>query len=267
VLPAGRRLRVDWNQYPLHPQPVEQLLTGSLAREFPLIPSAVRAGDELTLNPVAFSDNTPGHFGPGFTGAGPGVRVTAAYSMTQNGTTIARGNAVAGIPPVRLSSRRAVIRLTLTAGRRGATFPLSPASRTVWTWRSGRVPGATLPQGWICASTPNRRCAAQPLLALDYHVAGLALDGLTAPGRQRIGLTVGEEEPARESRVTGVTARVSYDGGLIWQRAAVRSLGGRRYRLSFTAPPGVDVTLKVTAADAAGSSITETLLNGYGVGT
>ncbi len=141
-------------------------------------------------------------------------------------------------------------------------YRLSTASRTVWTWRSARQPGARLPAGWFCADL-TRSCAVQPMLTLLYRVHGLALDGSARPGRQLIQLTVGHLQLARAARITGVTAAASVDGGQTWQPATVRPAGGGVFWVMFTAPPGARVSLRVHAADAAGGEITETITDGY----
>ena len=97
---AGQKLTEIWNQYPLHPQPFVQLLRGKLAGKIPLIPSALRMGDKLSLFTTAFSDNTPGHTGVGFFGPanGPHVKLTGRYAVFQNGVEIAHGNPITGNP-------------------------------------------------------------------------------------------------------------------------------------------------------------------------
>jgi hypothetical protein len=57
--------------------------------------------------------------------------------------------------------------------------------------------------------------------------------------------------------------RVSFDGGKTWRPATVTALGGGRFRAAFTAPAGAFVTMRVTAADAAGGSVTETIFRAY----
>ncbi len=266
TLPAGHQVTMNWNQYPLHPQQVEQPLTGSLARLLPQWPSAFRYRNDLLLSPVPFSDNTPGHVGDGYFGSEQGFRITGSYAVTENGRRIAHGNPVNGIPAIKVTATPAVISLRLTAGRWGSQYPLSPGSQTTWTWRSAPpAAGAEVPPGWQCEpASAGRRCAIQPLMTLNYRVRGMALDGLTPPGTQAIGLTVGHIQLGGHARVTGVTARVSYDSGLIWQPATVTAEGGDRYLLGFTAPAGAGITLRVSAADSAGGSIAETILNSYG---
>ena len=58
---------------------------------------------------------------------------------------------------------------------------------------------------------------------------------------------------------------MSYNDGQTWQPATVSSSGGGNFRISFTSPGGVDPTLRVSATDAAGGSITETITRAYGV--
>jgi hypothetical protein len=56
---------------------------------------------------------------------------------------------------------------------------------------------------------------------------------------------------------------VSVNGGTTWQPATVTPAGGGLFTVTFTAPPGAFVSLRVHAADAAGDQITETITRGY----
>jgi hypothetical protein len=278
TLRAGQRQSQEWNRYPLHPQPQARLLR-SAAVIPPTAPSAFRAGDLLYTYSTPFSDNQSGHLGTGIY-YGPGETDTASYALYQNGAEIAHSNsaraiAVDGIPPVRISARPSVIRFVLNAARTGdkpVSYVLSPGSQTVWTWRSQRRPAARVPSSWFCgyAGTGThvrlvRRCAVQPMMTLNYQVQGESLDGLTRPGAQAVDLAVGHIQLGGSAAITGATAQVSYNDGRSWQPAAVTAAGGGRFRLAFTAPAGAGVTLRVSAADAAGSSITETIQRAYGV--
>jgi hypothetical protein len=155
-----------------------------------------------------------------------------------------------------------VIRFVLNATRRGARFPLSPVSQTAWTWRSAPRPGATLPPTWVCG-LQSHSCAAQPMMTLNYQVHGLGMNEATAPGHQVIGLTVGHIEPGGPVGVTGASVRVSFDGGHTWQPATVTPAGSGRFTVTFTAPAGVTVSLRTSATDAAGGSVTETIQDAY----
>ncbi len=86
----GQQLTMNWNAYPLHPQPATQPLRGALAAAYPVQPSALRAGNQLHLAVVPFSDNYPGHTSDAVDGLEN--EVTGSYAIDQNGRQIAHGN-------------------------------------------------------------------------------------------------------------------------------------------------------------------------------
>jgi hypothetical protein len=272
TLPAGGQLTEDWNAYPLHPQPDVQLLTGALAAELPQYASAFRIGNFLELGEIPFSDNYLGHAGVGFYGPFSGV-MTDSYAVYQNGKRIAHGNpATFGILPVKVSGKPSVIRFVLNAGTWGSQYPLSPASSTVWTWHTRAEPAARVPHSWFCGYNlvngnvvPEYRCAIQPLLTLNYQVQGLSLTGHTAAGPQTVDVSVSHLQLAAASAVTGLSAAYSLNDGQSFEPATVTATGGGQFSVGFSAPAGTDVTLRVAATDAAGGSITETIVRAYGV--
>jgi hypothetical protein len=266
-LSAREHLVVDWNRYPLHPQPDFVASAGN--PPFPLIPSATRAGNTLTLTMFPFSDNVPGHLSAGSV---TGTKVTESYQIDQNGARIAGGNAYGGVPPVTVSAKPSLIRFTLDAARSGPAYVLSPRTQTVWTWWSRPQPAAKVPQAWYCSYAlvngqyqARRRCAVQPMMTLDYQVRGLAPDGSAPAGPQLIELAVGHLQLARAARVTGAAAQVSCDDGQRWQRATVTASGRGLFRIGFRVPGGCRVTVRVSASDAAGGSVTETITRAYAV--
>ncbi len=264
---AGQQATQDWNAYPLHPQPDVQVLHGRLAAQFPVFPSAFRAGNTLTLDTTPFSDNYPGHTGTGWSG-GPGVKVSGSYAIYQNGTEIAHGNPANGISPVRLTATPSVITFTLTTSRQGPMFQLSPHTTTTWTWHTARRPAATVPPSWFCGLTSTgylRHCAVQPMMTLTYHIQRLGLDGTSAPGPQAITLTAGHLQLATATPIARAAVKVSFNGGQSWRSAHLTALGGGHFRITFNAPAGAGVTLRAHATDAAGGSVTETILRGYQV--
>jgi hypothetical protein len=274
-LRAGQKLTENWNNYPLHPQPFVQTLHGSLASQDPLMPTAFRKGDKLSLFTTAFSDNVPGHTGAGFFPpfSGPKVKVTGSYAVYQDGVRVAHGSPVtkepfAGLPRVPLSHKASVIRFVLAGARRGKHYVMSPAFRTVWTWRSRPEPGATVPTSWFCGFTTtgnDQHCAVQPMMTLNYIVQGMSLRGTTTAGRQVIGLDVGHLQLGGHAAITSATVQASFDGGRTWHTATVTRAGAGQYTVSFTAPAGAMVTLRTHATDAAGGSITETIQDAYQV--
>jgi hypothetical protein len=191
------------------------------------------------------------------------------FEVDQNGKVLASGPDSKLVPPVTLSSKPSVIRFIRTASRPEKSFPLSSASRTVWTWRSRPEPGATVPQPWFCLHRANghvavtQHCVIQPMMTLNYQVARLGLNGAAPAGVQHIGLTAGHLQAAAQPAITSLTLSVSFDGGKTWHRATVTAAGHGRFTATFTAPRHALVTMRTTAKDAAGGSITETITRAY----
>jgi hypothetical protein len=151
--------------------------------------------------------------------------------------------------------------------RTGHAYELSTSDDTTWTWKSAPRPQAKLPGSYYCASlytigAITQDCAAQPLMTLDYAVSGMALNGSTPAGPQTLGLTVGHLQLTPATKITRTTVQVSFDGGKTWHTAQVTG-GSGRYQARYTAPAGAFVTLRVSAADAAGGQITETICQAY----
>ena len=278
---AGEQTAADWNAYPLH-EGYNVNLVGP-ANLSPTLPSASRAGDTLTLDVTPFSDSTPGHGGNGgFIGGqfGPVDHITGHYLIAENGTTIASGNPLKGFKEiglhgefdthVALSPHPGTVRFVLDSGGSGPIFALTTSSQTVWTWRSAHESGGTLPAGWTCTAGfagllhPTHACAVEPMMTLGYAVAGLSLTGAAPAGAQVVHVTAGHLELANAATVTAAKVAVSLDGGKTWQQATVTGSGGS-YTASFKAPAGAKVSLRTSAADAAGGTITETLINAYRV--
>jgi hypothetical protein len=270
LLRAGQRLTESWNAYPLHPAPTVSL-PGNV---FPETPSAVRAGDTLSLDMTPFSDNEFGHTGDGFECPGTcASTIAGSYAIYQNGAEISSGNAQPGSRAIfaqaKLAAKPSLVKFVMTASRAGKLYEISAASQDVWTWHSQPEPSATVPAPWECGTTPAgliRKCAVQPMLTLNYQVHGLAMTGTAPSGAQTIGLNVGHIQLASATQVTSASAQVSFNGGKTWQPAKVASDGGGNFLMTFAAPASTGVTLKVGATDSAGDSLTETITNAYRTG-
>jgi len=269
LLRPGERLTENWSAYPLHPT-ANALLETEPNMFNTTEPSAVRAGNTLSLEVDPFGDNQPGHEIGGLLG---GSGVAGTYRIEQDGTKIAGGNAVTQASPygefyttATLAPKPATIRFSLDLTRTSKLFPLSTATNTVWTWASKPVRTATLPPGWSCAPlTRDRDCAIEPMMTLRYDVAGLRLDGATPAGRQVVHVVAGHLQAVKAAAVTRASVSVSFDGGRTWHQARVS--GHRsRYTAVFTAPARTLVTLRTTAADAAGGTVTETITSAYRTG-
>jgi hypothetical protein len=268
LLRPGERLTENWSAYPLHP--TANVLLETEPNMFNMTqPSAVRAGNTLSLEVDPFGDNQAGHEIGGLLGSG----VTGTYRIEQDGTKIAGGSVVTQTSPygefyttATLGQKPATIRFSLDLTRTSKLFPLSTATKTVWTWASAPAKTATLPPGWSCAPlTRARDCAIEPMMTLRYGVAGLGLDGAAPAGLQVLHVVAGHLQAVKAAAVIRASVSVSFDGGTTWHRARMTGHGGR-YAAVFTAPAGALVTLRTSAADAAGGTVTETITSAYRIG-
>ncbi|WP_410673933.1 hypothetical protein [Amycolatopsis sp. cmx-4-68] len=269
---GGSTVTEEWNKFPLHPSGGVALLPlddGSAPEQ----PAATRAGDLLRLSVTPFSDNQPGHAGFGFYGE-PRDTLTGHYMLTQDGTTIAEGD------PTRVTELTleqpvapapSTLGLTVDAGRTGPMYRQSTATHTEWTWKSQHVEGAELPPALACVREKggvDRSCAVEPMLTLGYAVGGLRPDGSTLTGPQSLDLTVGHLQQSTTSPVTAATVQYSTDG-TTWQDATVTPRGDGVFHADFAAATdsfrGTDVSLRVTASDAAGATVAETITAAYHV--
>jgi hypothetical protein len=272
LLHAGEHLSEAWGEYPLH-QAANVSFPGVTIGA--VRSSADRVGDTLNLDVTAFSDNQFGHVGPGLAAALPGKNspLHGRYALYQNGVKVAGGDALqvtGGFGDTQVSAAikpgPSVIKFVLNATRASSMYRLSATSQDVWTWRTKRRPSVLLPKPWLCDFLPgvgHRRCAVEPMMTLDYHIAGLGLNGKTRPGRQAISLTAGHIQLAPDSRIARAALKVSYDGGKTWHPAQITRISGSKFRAVFTAPKRATITLRTSAADAVGGTITETITSAY----
>ncbi|MEV7046055.1 hypothetical protein [Amycolatopsis sp. NPDC051061] len=268
----GTSLREDWNRFPLHPAGTADRLPSDVP--WSTVPPVTRQGDDLRIHLTPFTDNEPGHTGFGFAGESRDD-LAGSYVLRQNGTQIAGGPISRGqvdfTTKASVDPAPATLQLSLDATREGPMYLLSTASHTEWTWKSQHVSGGSLPVPYACepvdGGQPARDCAVEPLMTLRYLVGDLDVRGTAPNGPQTVDVTVDHLQPGSGTEVAGATAQFSLDNGTTWQDAAVANRGNGSFRATFdaTAPTnrGTDVALRVTATDADGGQISETLLHAY----
>jgi hypothetical protein len=93
------------------------------------------------------------------------------------------------LPQSTVAGNTTVLRFVLTASRASRFYHLSAVSHDVWTWPTRPAPSAIVPTRWFCPVTNTRRCAVQPMITLNYAVAGLMLGGAARSGRQSVTVT------------------------------------------------------------------------------
>jgi hypothetical protein len=146
----------------------------------------------------------------------------------------------------------------------------STGSQTDLTFRytPGKAPGEALPAQDTClGQAADAACRTLPVLTLNYDLASNG-DNVAPTGRQVMGLNVGHLSYAGQGShapITSASVSVSFDGGASWQHAALAGVDGH-YIAVWTNPvstAGTSPELRVTATDAVGGSITQTIDNAY----
>lgn len=259
VYRPGQVATEDWNQYPLHVAQRANLVGPGGFTNL----AASRAGNTLTFAYWPFTDDTPGHAGSAGAPPGSGITTGGTYQIQQHGKTISAGQTGVGLfyQQVTLSPKPSVIKLTLNTAQSGGPFTESTADSTTWTWQSAYAPKHLLPPGFTCGNG-YRDCVSQPMLTLNYGVAGEAPNGTTQPGPQQVTVNAGHLQLAANPKITRVAAQVSFNDGKTWTAAQVTGTGGT-YTADFAAPASSYITLRVQAADAAGGTMQETITRAY----
>ncbi|MEU3334674.1 hypothetical protein [Streptomyces sp. NPDC006668] len=153
-----------------------------------------------------------------------------------------------------------------------STLSQSTTARTELTFGlpSAGDPDSLLPDRFTCegqsASTP---CRVLPLLTARFD---LAADDLNTSHRttQSMALDISHVTfggAGSRAAITSAAVEVSFDGGTTWQKTALHGSKGH-YRARWTNPAsarGTSPALRVTAADADGNGLTETITHAYSV--
>jgi hypothetical protein len=140
------------------------------------------------------------------------------------------------------------------------TFGLPSASDT----------GSRLPDRFTCeGQSPTTPCTVLPLLTARFDLA--ADDQNTShQATQSMGLDIGHvtfDGAGSRAAITSAAAQVSFDGGQTWQNTVLHGSKGH-YRVRWTNPDsarGTSPAIRVTAADADGNGLTETITHAYTV--
>jgi hypothetical protein len=140
------------------------------------------------------------------------------------------------------------------------TFGLPSASDT----------DSLLPDPFTCeGQSPTTPCLVLPLLTARFH---LAADDLNTSHRttQSMGLDIGHVTfggAGSRAAITSAAVQVSFDGGQTWQNTFLHGSKGH-YRVRWTNPDsahGTSPAIRVTATDAHGNALSETITHAYTV--
>ncbi|BCB79868.1 S8 family serine peptidase [Phytohabitans flavus] len=200
---------------------------------------ASRTGDTVFVDVSLYGDRT-GH---------------AGYSLTDTSrTALYRGDELVGatefsafgvfeVPPER-GDYRLEVADTRSVG------DLTTEVRGVWTFQSAHVPG----EG-VVARLP---------LSVVRFTPRLDADNAAPAGRRfQLPITVQGQPGAPGGKVKSLTVDVSYDDGKTWQKAQVSRDGGG-WVASVRHPDAAGfVSLRASATDAGGNTVTQTVIHAY----
>ncbi|GAA2598110.1 MULTISPECIES: S8 family peptidase [Streptomyces] len=203
----------------------------------------VRDGNVLRLRVPAFTDAQAGHWAPLAGGDAAsavlyrdGKRVDEVGSAWQN---------------VAVPAERARYRLDMETSRRSDDWTRGVATSTSWSFESGRTGTAT----------------PLSLLQLDYDVPVDVSNTVRGTRAHRVDVRVRAQDGLSVPRGVSVRVEASYDDGRTWTTARTHGHGRNAFRASIAPPAHQDawVTLRVTARDAAGDSVRQTVRRAYAV--
>ncbi|WP_329428144.1 S8 family serine peptidase [Streptosporangium sp. NBC_01495] len=220
----------------------------SLAR-----PSGSRTGDELTFSAGRlFADGVAGRTGVDATATGTATlirdgRVLAKTDLAQ--CALDRPQ-TCGLQ-ADLPAESAAYVLSTSMRRQVPYSTLSTAVHSVWTFRS--------------ASTAKEQPL--PLMAVRFAPSGLDDTNRAKPGSAtRLPMWVERNPGALKAAVQSVQLEMSSDDGTSWRRIpAAPTPSGWTAAVPNPKTPGF-ISLRVTATDAAGTGLTQTIIRAYAVG-
>ncbi|MBS2547342.1 hypothetical protein KGQ19_10695 [Catenulispora sp. NL8] len=135
-------------------------------------------------------------------------------------------------------------------------------------------PFTALPDGNYCpaaiaAGQQSAPCQIMPILTIGYQYGALSQTNVALSPVQSLVLDIGHHSfggYGSHAPITSAQASVSFDGGTTWQDVPTLGADGHYAALWRNPAPGTSVTVRVTATDAIGGTITQTVANPYTVG-
>ncbi|MET9588013.1 S8 family serine peptidase [Streptomyces sp. NPDC006539] len=220
-----------------------------------------RHGDTLSVYVPEFNDSGTGHWSFGEAdpfGGGVGTGVTAATvadtataALYRNGEQIATSdNGAWG--NFEVPAGNAAYRLDLATARDSDDWQFATQTRTSWTFHSDTVASATL----------------LPLLQLDYDVPVDAQNAVGSARTHTVGLTARMQDGMAAPRGVKLKVEASYEDGKSWTTArTVKDGSDGQFTATVERPSYIHgdayVSLRVTATDAAGNSVQQTVVRAY----
>jgi hypothetical protein len=218
-----------------------------------------RSGNVLSVALAPFTDSNLRHSGEIF--AAPDELPVARFRLYRNGTLLSdEDDALGG--DVTVPAGKATYKAVLDVDRRQQAPAQSTRSHTELTFVSAAGAGPKLPGTWYCDGDD---CRVLPLVQARVALP-TDLQGRLPASRSKVTVTVAQAQLAATSPATSATLEVRAPGDL-WTAVSLRALGNGTYEgvVDNRGLDGADVDVRVTGADRAGSSFTQTVLKAYTV--
>lgn len=202
-----------------------------------------RGVNSLFLNVPAWADSGLGHTG----GSEFGGQTLKLY---QGSTLVKQGNGQALTPLIKHPTENTKYRLVSDAWRDGERWHTSVRTHTEWTFWSKKQ---------------EQSNTELPLLSLDYKVdTDMSGNGI-AGGTTQLGLTVAQVRNAPgNGTIDGASLEVSFDEGQSWEKVdLVREGEGWVAHIKHPDKVGSSLSLRASAWDNAGNSITQEIIKAY----
>jgi hypothetical protein len=212
---------------------------------------SVRIGDTLSVYVPEFEDSGDGHWSFAERGGFDSVGDTATAAVYRDGKLVAESdNGAWG--DLEVPAGDAEYRLDLTTARDSADWHFAPSTHTSWTFRSDTTAGPV----------------ELPLLQVDYDVPVDAQNAVGPARTHTLGIDVRMQDGTAAPRGVALKVETSYDDGQSWTtaRTARRGADGR-FTATVERPERLRgdtyVTLRVSATDASGNSVQQTVQRAY----
>ncbi|MFK3981350.1 S8 family serine peptidase [Micromonospora sp. NPDC050397] len=171
-------------------------------------------------------------------------------TLYQGGTQLGQGTGtrVTGTAP---SAKTLPYRLNVKTSQDPTAGPYSTRTETDWTFRSKAPTG--------------EGNAVLPLLQLDYKVDTDAAG--TTKAKTELTLAAAHLPDATDcGRIDSVGLDISYDDGAHWQRQSLDRAKDGQWKANLRAPKGARfVSIRATARDTTGNSVTQTITRAFGL--
>ncbi|PWI15284.1 peptidase S8 [Streptomyces sp. Act143] len=219
----------------------------------------VRQGNVMRLRIPEFTDSQPGHWSRYLPddGGGIGTSSTEASHDTVSATLYRDGTELTDLntawSDVEVPTDPANYRLELRTSRTSPDWHYASKTTTTWSFRS----------------SPTDKPTALPLLQLDYAVPVDAHNTVTGKGYYGVIITARAQDQAPAPHHTKMRVEISYDDGRTWRTADISDRGQNSFRATLNRPhhsgATAYATVRVTAQDAAGHSIRQTVHRAWAV--